>query len=149
MRKKASDAAWLKALQIICLLWACSAGADYLMDPPISALYVVETLTPRPPSGVVFLFLGIMGLVGEWWRELGSRRIVFEAPPYWVCRRENRWWPSWVAHSGLAAIYFALLVTCIGEMILNHHLYGLRVAFAMLSFCGAHLYFAQKYRYVS
>lgn len=149
MRKSTADAAWLKAAQIVFLILACGAGADYLMQPPKSSLYIVETFIPRAPFGMIFLVLGIMGLIGEWWKELGRSKPPTEASVRWICQSDNRWWPSFTAHAALCAIYVGIFFGCVTEQIVNHHPYGIRVGLAMLALGTGHWAFAQRSRHAT
>lgn len=149
MRKSTADAAWLKAAQIVFFILACVFGADYLMTPPKTTLYVVERWIPIAPIGALFLFCGMMGLVGEWWIELGRSKPPKEASVRWLIRQENRWWPSFTAHSILCAVYMGMGAGCVAELIVNHHFYGTRVAVATFALAAGHWMFAQRSRHVS
>lgn len=134
--------------QIVVLLLACTLGADYLSNPPIDGLYIVERLIgPLPPWGAVFLFCGVMGLVGELWMEIGRKKSLPQEPIGYICRARNRWWPSFTAHVILCALYAGLFFGCLAEMAVNSHLYGLRVTSVTLMFAVWHGFFAQRRRH--
>lgn len=134
--------------QIVILLLACVFGTDYLIRPPTKGLYIVEQLIgPLQPVGALFLFLGVMGLVGELWMEIGRRKAPPESPVSYICRAKNRWWPSFTAHVGLCALYGGLTGGCVVEMVGNGHLYGLRIVSITLMFAVWHAFFAQRRRH--
>lgn len=148
MRKSTADAAWMKAAQIIFLILPCVWGVDYLSGPPKKALYVVEQYLPTTQMGVLLIILGMMGLIGEWWRELGKSKPPQEASVRYLCQPENRWWWSFTAHVGLCGIYMGLGMGCVMELIVNNHFYGIKVAYGLFAVATAHLVFAHRSRYV-
>ena len=133
--------------QIFLLIFACICGADYLMDQPRKSLDAVEHVIPLQLLGGLFLFFGILGIIGELWMEIGYRK---EEPwpkvPY-ICSAENRWWPSFTAYTGLCAIYMALGFFYLTEMGVSWHLWGGRNPALMFGLGFVHWSFAQKRKY--
>lgn len=117
----------LRLAQICLLNLACIWGADYLMKQPRGSLNIVEHVIPLIMCGVLFLFFGVMGIIGELWMELGRSQKL-----------------SFVAHAGLCAIYTALTAGYMMEMAVHWHLWGMRSPAIMFSFAAMHYAFAQK-----
>lgn len=139
----------LRIAQIAILVLACNWGIDYLLDPPKKALYAAEQTVTLPPIGALLFAFGIMGLIGELWMFIGRSKDPETAWRTFLCRSENRWWPSWFAHSVLCAIYLGFFVWCIIEMLVNSHIHGMRVATAMLTLAAGHWVFAQRRKHAS
>lgn len=104
---------------------------------------MIEHVIPLTICGALFLLFGVMGLVGELWMELGRSQRPSLGIPY-VCYSENRWWPSFVAHACLCAIYMALTAGYMMEMVVHWHLWGMRHPAIMFAFAAMHYAFAQK-----
>lgn len=147
MTNKASDDAWAKGMQLALLVLACIWGADYLMKPPSESRYTAEMWLPLAPLGVAILTFGIVGIIGWGWKDSGRRNTSPDAP--FLCRIQQRWWPSFIAHTVLCAIYAGLGVVGGAEQVWNNHLHGGRVTAAMLVLSAAHWWHAQNSRDVS
>lgn len=137
-----------RVAQIVILLLACCYGVDYLTAPPKYSLYTIEELIgPLPPWGALFLTFGIMGLIGELWMEIGRRKQPPENPIPYICEAKNRWWPSFVAHVALCAMYAGLAAGSVAEMLIHGHVYGVRVVGVMSMFTVWNGFFAQRRRH--
>lgn len=148
MRRDTSEAAWRKGSQIVSLVFACAWGMEYLMQPPKRTLYPAEAGIPLTLFGTLLLLFGILGLLGEIWKAIGYSKPPTPDAPY-ICRAEDRSWPSFVAHASLCAIYAGFFAGCFYDMVANTHLYGIRVLVAMLLLTIGHGWFAQRSSYVS
>ena len=135
--------------QICLLILACIWGSDYLLEQPRSSLDAVEHVIPLPLLGGMFLFFGVMGIIGELWMEVGDRKDEPSWPkmPY-ICTSENRWWPSFTAHLGLCSIHAGLGFAYIAEMCTGRHLWGGRAPALMFVLAAMHGVFVQRRRHV-
>jgi len=137
----------LRLAQIALLTLACIWGADYLITQPKGSLDYVEHVIPLNLCGVLFLFFGVMGIIGELWMELGrSQKASLVNIPF-ICHAQNRWWPSFAAHAGLCALYSALTAGYLAEMFVHWHLWGMRTPAVMFAFAAMHWAFTQRRRH--
>lgn len=143
MYQWASDTLLQRLAQISLFTLACIGGADYLMPQPRGSLNALEHLLPLRAVGALFLFFGVMGLIGECWIEIGRKTSPGLRIPY-VCSAENRWWPSYVAHFALCTSYLAFTFAYLAEMFVHWHLWGDRYPAFLFSVAVTHGAFAQK-----
>jgi hypothetical protein len=133
--------------QIVLLCLAVIWGTDYLITPNWAiapSLTVVESAFPIPVWGAVFLFGGVMGLVGELWLEIGRNHTPPRRPPPLLCRAENRWWVSFTAHAGLCSLYTSVGVGYALDLLQSWHVWGCRAPALMFAFAFGHWVFMSR-----
>lgn len=148
MTYKYVDSDRLRVAQIVLLSVAVTWGVDYLITPDsaiTASLTVVERAMPLPVWGCLFLFFGCMGLLGEVWMEVGRHHPrPHDANIPALRRAENRWWPSYTAHTALLALYAGLGAGYALELFINSHLYGCRAPVLMGAFAVGHWVFMNR-----
>lgn len=135
--------------QIALLVLACFFGTDYLITPDWAvapSLSVVEAALPLPVWGWLFLTFGAIGLIGENWIELGRHKPPPQKPLRGICQAENRWWPSYLAHSMLCAMYATLGLGYALELVTSWHLWGFRAPALMWMIAYGHFVFIGRRR---
>jgi hypothetical protein len=143
------DRALMRLFQVLVLVAACQWGIDYIQHPEPDDLYVFERMMdghpiPLPVIGWLLLSLGMLGLVGELWFEMGDRKTRGTVPA--VCTASSRWWPSFTAHSGLCAAYIAIGVGSLIQMLWSGDLYGWRMTGGAGLLAFAHYIYMQRRR---
>lgn len=155
----------LRFFQIFLLCVAVGWGIDYLITPPWAigtALSVIERAFPLWVWGVFFITAGCLGLLGELWMEhcrhvdqmrfLGYTRRKEDqcCLKQRICltREDMRGWPSYLAHSGLLALYAALGLGYAINLVVEWHFWGLRAPMLMWAFAAAHWIYMQRRRSV-
>lgn len=137
----------LRITQIVILFLALCWGYDYLATPSgelTKSLTVVEQAAPIWVWGTAFLTFGTVGLLGEVWIEVGRRRPAFEYRRLGALRHENRWWPSYTAHSFLCALYVGVGVGYATNLVISQHLWGVRSPALMFSLAAVHWVFVNR-----
>lgn len=135
--------------QIAMLVLAVLFGIDYLITPDWAigpALSVVEDALPIPVWGFGFLSFGVVGLAGELWIELGRHKPPPRRPIPVMCRSENRWWPSYIAHSMLCAMYATVGFGYFLNLLLAWHVWGFRACAMMWMIAYGHFVFIGRRR---
>lgn len=133
------------ALLVLAILW----GIDYLITPHWAiapALSVIEAALPIPIWGTLFLTFGITGLIGELWLEMGRHKPPPRHPVPFICRTENRWWPSYTAHALLCALYATVGVGYLLELVVSWHVWGFRACAMMWMIAYGHWVFMARRR---
>lgn len=132
---------------VILFLLALCWGYDYLATPSgelTKSLTVVEQAAPMWMWGTAFLTFGTVGLLGEVWIEVGRRRPAFEYRRLPPLRHENRWWLSYTAHSVLCVLYVGVGVGYIANLVISHHLWGMRPPALMFALAAVHWVFVNR-----
>lgn len=135
--------------QILLLVLAVAWGLDYLITPDWAitpSLSVVEAALPIPVWGFLFLASGITGLAGELWIELGRHKPPPKRPIPVLCKAENRWWPSYTAHTILCALYAAVGVGYLLNLVVSWHVWGFRSCLIMWVIAFGHFVFMSRGR---
>lgn len=119
----------LRIARLVILFLALCWGYDYLATPM---------------WGTAFLTFGTVGLLGEVWIEVGRRRPAFEYRRLPPLRHENRWWLSYTAHSVLCVLYVGVGVGYIANLVISHHLWGMRSPALMFALAAVHWVFVNR-----
>lgn len=107
---------------------------------------MVESALPIPVWGFLFLSAGVLGLFGEVWIDLGRHKPAPKKPIPAMCRAENRWWPSYLAHSMLCSLYATVGFGYLLNLVTGWHVWGFRSCLVMWMIAYGHFVFIGRRR---
>ncbi|OCB43952.1 hypothetical protein A5721_22955 [Mycobacterium vulneris] len=122
----------LQLVQLYVLAAAVVRGVDYLITPPGSSevLNLIERAAPLWFWAVVFIAFGVLGLAGEWWMSFGVST--------------NRWIASYIAHAGLVALYLAVGIGALSDVLDRNPPYGFRTPMEWIFIAVVHAIFVRR-----
>ncbi|QFG10048.1 membrane protein [Mycobacterium phage IdentityCrisis] len=122
----------LQLVQLFVLTAAVVRGVDYLITPPGSSevLNLIERAAPLWLWASVFIAFGLLGLAGEWWMSFGIST--------------HRWIASYIAHAGLVALYLAVGLGALSDVLDRNPPYGFRTPMEWMFIAAVHAIFVRR-----
>lgn len=133
----------LAILQGLVLTEAVVRGLNYMATPALAtpAYSQLELSAPLYVWGIIWIGFGVLGIFGEAFMSGTTAPVGHEYNP--------RAWPSFLAHSGLAVLFFATSLSALVGVMEREPLYGFVVPFDLVVLGFVHLILARRRKHAA
>ncbi|QJD50434.1 hypothetical protein SEA_CHRIS_32 [Mycobacterium phage Chris] len=130
----------LRIVQQALLVEAIVRGFNYMSTPDASsALYTeLEQSAPLGVWGALFIFCGVLGLIGEAW-------MAYDGT---VLRWTHRAWLAFIAHVGLLSLFGAFAFSSMIGVLSREPIYGYVSPYDFAFFALGHWAYARRRKHV-